>query len=66
MNRENPGGVPGLSFFKAGLFSTASEAIREQCKAREKHIIEMNTVLKKKGKERREKEIALAKLEIPA
>ena len=35
---------------------TADEAIREQCKAREKHIMEMNTVLK-------EREIALAKLE---
>lgn len=35
---------------------TADEAIREQCKAREKHIKEMNTVLK-------EREIALAKLE---
>lgn len=35
---------------------TADEAIREQCKAREKHIMEMKTLVK-------EKEIALAKLE---
>ena len=35
---------------------TADEAIREQCKAREKHIMEMKTVV-------REREIALAKLE---
>lgn len=42
---------------------TADEAIREQCKAREKHIKEMNTVLKEREIERREKEIALAKLE---
>lgn len=42
---------------------TADEAIREQCKAREKHIKEMNTVLKErdmavkeKEKERQEKE----------
>lgn len=34
---------------------TADEAIREQCKAREKHIMEMKTLVK-------EKEIALAKL----
>lgn len=34
---------------------TADESIREQCKAREKHIREMNTVL-------REKEIVIQEL----
>ena len=42
---------------------TADEAIREQCKAREKYIKEMNTVLREREIERQEKEIALAKLE---
>ena len=42
---------------------TADEAIREQCKAREKYIKEINTVLREREIERQEKEIALAKLE---
>ena len=35
---------------------TADEAVREQCEVREKHIKEINTVLK-------EREIALAQIE---
>ena len=42
---------------------TADEAIREQCKAREKHIKEMNTVLREKEIVLREKEIAVKEKE---
>lgn len=45
---------------------TLDDATRYRYQAIEKYIMEKNTVLKKKEKERREKEIALAKLGIPA
>lgn len=43
---------------------TADEAIREQCKAREKHIMEMKTVLKEREIALKEKEIALKEKEM--
>lgn len=42
---------------------TADETIREQCKAREKHVREMNTVLKEKDVAIREKDVAIREKE---